>query len=81
MKLSYRGCQYEFQAISSPTIKKEITVKYRGINYQIESPKPQSILRQANIQLKYRGISYTKKIAASKPNQASNTELKPAIAH
>jgi Domain of unknown function (DUF4278) len=66
MKLSYRGCQYESQAISSPILKNEITVKYRGITYQIESPKPQSILRQTNIQLKYRGVSYTKKIAASK---------------
>jgi Domain of unknown function (DUF4278) len=66
MKLSYRGCQYEPQAISSPMIKKEITGKYRGITYQIDNFKPQSILRQANIQLNYRGVSYTKKIAASK---------------
>jgi hypothetical protein len=75
MKLSYRGCQYEFQAISSPMIKKEITVKYRGITF-----KPQSILRQANIQLKYRGISYSKKIVSNKHSQANKTELKTAIA-
>ncbi|NJM89992.1 MAG: DUF4278 domain-containing protein [Hydrococcus sp. RU_2_2] len=66
MKLSYRSCQYEFQAISSPIIKNEITVKYRGITYQIDNLKSQSILRQTNIQLNYRGVSYTKKIAASK---------------
>jgi hypothetical protein len=66
MKLSYRGCQYEPQAFSSPIIKKEITAKYRGITYQIDNCKPQSILRQTNIQLNYRGVSYTKKIAASK---------------
>lgn len=80
MKLSYRGCQYESQAISSPMVKKEITVKYRGISYKIENPKPKSILRQTNLQLKYRGISYTKKIASNKFNQVIKTELKPAIA-
>ena len=66
MKLSYRGCQYDSQAISSPILKNEITVKYRGITYQVENPKPQSILRQTNIQLKYRGISYTKKLVSTK---------------
>ncbi|NJK51098.1 DUF4278 domain-containing protein [Candidatus Gracilibacteria bacterium] len=80
MKLSYRGCQYESQAIASPILKNEITVKYRGITYQIENPKPQSILRQTNIQLKYRGISYTKKLVSTKYKQAGKTELKPAIA-
>jgi hypothetical protein len=66
MKLFYRGCQYESQDISSPILKNEITVKYRGITYQIENPKPQSILRQTNIQLKYRGISHTKKLVSTK---------------
>lgn len=77
MKLHYRGNCYESHSQVIETHDTEITANYRGLSYQVRRPLARTC-SQAPVNLKYRGIAYTKNQA---PAIKSRLQLSTSLIH